>query len=87
MGSVNKPSTKLEPTSSNESKILGSLSDINGKVRSNELLTRISSPLRVIALRTETYDALRELASQGNNHKTYDGIIRKCVEAYKNKKK
>jgi hypothetical protein len=86
MGSVNKLSqTELEKASSNESKILKSLSDINGKVSTNDLLKKISSPLHVIAILTDTYDSLRELAGHGNNHKTYDGIIRKCVEAYKNK--
>ncbi len=94
MGGVNKLSTKLETSNVNadshshehEIQILKSLSDINGKVSTNDLLKKISNPLRVIALRTETFDSLRELAGKSNNRETFDSIIRKCVDAYRNKK-
>jgi hypothetical protein len=74
---VNKlgSTTKLETSNENES----------AATTTNDLAIRAGSNLRVIAIKTDTYDSLRELAGQGNNHKTYDSIIRKCVEAYKNK--
>jgi hypothetical protein len=94
LGSINKLSTtKLQASTTTDShlheheiQILESLSDINGKVSTNDLLKKISNPLRVIALRTETFDSLRELAGKSNNRETFDSIIRKCVDAYRNKK-
>jgi hypothetical protein len=95
MGTVNKLSTKLEASSttgdsysrSHEIQILESLSDIKGKVNTNDLAIRAGSKLRLLAIKDSTYDDLRDLACQSNNRETFDGIIRKCVEAYKNKKK
>jgi hypothetical protein len=47
---------------SHEIQILESLSDIHGKVNTNVLLSNIPSGLRVIAIKTDAYDALKELA-------------------------
>ena len=91
MGSVNKLSTKLEgpdvnvnvdtASHSHEIQILESLSDIQGKVNTNDLAIRAGSKLRLLAIKDSTYDDLRDLARQSNNRETFDGIIRKCVEA------
>jgi hypothetical protein len=74
MGSVNKLSTTIELKASNENE--------SAAMRTKDNAIRTGSNLRVIAIKTDTYDILRELAGQGNNHKTYDGIIRKLLVVY-----
>jgi hypothetical protein len=84
MGNVNKPSTKLESAFSNETKILQSLT--NTKLNSNDIAIEAGSNMRIVALKADTYNDLRDLASQSTGRETFDSIIRKCIEAYKNKK-
>ena len=64
-----------------EIQILESLSDITGKINTNNLAITAGSKLRVIAIKDSTFNDLRELAGQTNNRETYDSIVRKCVEA------
>jgi hypothetical protein len=86
MGSVNKLSTTTKLEASNETQILESLSDINGKVNTNDLATRAGNDLRVIAIRDSTYKDLKEFALTYESHPTFDTIIRKLFEGYKNNK-
>ena len=71
---------------SHDIQILESLSDIKGKVNTNDLAIRAGSKLRVIAIKDSTYNDLREFAFNYKNHSTYDEIIRKLFDAYNNKK-
>jgi hypothetical protein len=89
MGNVNKLSKREASTidsNSHELQILESLSDINGKVKTNDVAIRAGSKLRVIAIKDSTYNDLREFTFNYKNHSTYDNVIRKLFEAYKNNK-
>jgi hypothetical protein len=74
MRSINKLSTKLEASNDNESAV----------TTTNDLAARAGNNLRVIAIKNSTYESLRELGGR-STRETYDSIVRKCVEAYKNK--
>jgi hypothetical protein len=69
-----------------EIKILESLSDIKGKANTNDIAMRAGSKLRVIVIKDSTYDDLKEFAFRYDSHPTFDTIIRKLFEAYKNNK-
>jgi len=69
-----------------EIQILESLSDITGKINTNNLAITAGSKLRVIAIKDSTYDDLRKFAFRNEKHPTYDKIIRKLFEAYKKNK-
>jgi hypothetical protein len=74
MGSVDKLSVATKLESSNESE--------SAATTTSDVAYRAGINLRVIAIKTDTYDILRKLAGQGNNHKTYDGMIRKLLVVY-----
>jgi hypothetical protein len=79
MGNVNKPSvaTKLETSGENENE--------SAATTTKDVAARVGINLRLIAIKDTTFNDLREFAFRYDSHPTFDTIIRKLFEAYKNK--
>jgi hypothetical protein len=78
MGDVNKLSaaTKLETSNKNEYD--------SAAMTTKDKAIHAGNNLRVIAIRDSTFNDLKELALTYKSHPTFDTVIRKLFEAYKN---